>query len=51
MDRVADDDPGSIEELAPYAGSGRAFVAADATDQPIATCSWTSSTVRLISSR
>ena len=35
MDRVADDDPGSPEELAPYAEMGRAFVAADATDQPI----------------
>src|SRR5215471_10895413 len=35
MDRVADDDPGSIEELTPYAESGRAFVAADAADQPI----------------
>ena len=35
MDAVADDDPGSVEDLAPYAQSGRAFVAADAEDWPI----------------
>jgi GNAT superfamily N-acetyltransferase len=35
MDRVADDDPGSTDELASYAELGRAFVAADATDRPI----------------
>ena len=31
MDLVADDDPGSVDELAPYAEDGRAFVAVDAT--------------------
>jgi GNAT superfamily N-acetyltransferase len=36
MDRVADDDPGSPEELAPYVEDGRAFVAVDATDRPVA---------------
>lgn len=36
MDRVADDDPGSLPELEPYAEDGRAFVAVDATDQPLA---------------
>jgi GNAT superfamily N-acetyltransferase len=35
MDAVADDDPGSVEDLARYAESGRAFVAADAEDWPI----------------
>lgn len=35
MDRVADDDPASTEELASYAETGRAFVAADATDRPM----------------
>lgn len=35
MDLVADDDPGSVEELAPYAEGGRAFVAADASDRPV----------------
>jgi GNAT superfamily N-acetyltransferase len=35
MDLVADDDPGSVEELAPYAGSGRAFVSVDARDRPV----------------
>jgi GNAT superfamily N-acetyltransferase len=35
MDAVADDDPGSIAELAPYAEDGRAFVAVDTTDQPV----------------
>jgi len=36
MARVADDDPGSIEELAPYVAGGRAFVAVDAGDRPLA---------------
>src|SRR5690349_19549973 len=36
MDLVADDDPGSPQELAPYAEDGRAFVAVDAADQPVA---------------
>jgi GNAT superfamily N-acetyltransferase len=35
MDRVADDDPGSIDELGPYAQDGRAFVAVDAADEPL----------------
>jgi GNAT superfamily N-acetyltransferase len=35
MDLVADDDPGSADELAPYAEDGRAFVAIDATDRPV----------------
>jgi GNAT superfamily N-acetyltransferase len=35
MDLVADDDPGSVEELAPYAQSGRAFVAVDADNRPV----------------
>jgi len=34
MDLVADDDPGSIEALAPYADAGRAFVSVDADDRP-----------------
>src|SRR6266516_452090 len=36
MDVVADDDPGSVEELAPYAESGRALVALGADDRPMA---------------
>ena len=36
MDLVADDDPGSVQELAPYAEDGRAFVAVDETDLPLA---------------
>jgi GNAT superfamily N-acetyltransferase len=36
MDLVADDDPGSTQELAPYVEDGRAFVAVDANDQPLA---------------
>jgi hypothetical protein len=36
MDLVADDDPGSADELAPYAEDGRAFVAVDASDRPVA---------------
>jgi GNAT superfamily N-acetyltransferase len=36
MDLVADDDPGSVDELTPYAADGRAFVSADADDQPTA---------------
>lgn len=35
MDAVADDDPGSIAELAPYAEEGRALVAVDTADQPL----------------
>ena len=35
MDAVADDDPGSIGRLAPYAKAGRAFVAVNATDRPL----------------
>lgn len=35
MDLVADDDPGSIEELTPYAEGGRAFVSVDADDRPV----------------
>jgi GNAT superfamily N-acetyltransferase len=35
MDLVADDDPGSVEELAPYAEEGRAFVSVDADDRPV----------------
>jgi GNAT superfamily N-acetyltransferase len=36
MDLVADDDPGSVEELTPYADDGRAFVSVDAADRPVA---------------
>jgi GNAT superfamily N-acetyltransferase len=36
MDRVADDDPGSVEQLTPYAEGGRAFVAVDQDDRPVA---------------
>jgi GNAT superfamily N-acetyltransferase len=36
MDFVADDDPGSPEELEPYVRDRRAFVATDAADRPIA---------------
>ncbi|MFL5913300.1 MAG: GNAT family N-acetyltransferase [Gaiellaceae bacterium] len=35
MDIVADDDPGSVEELAPYVEGGRVFVAVDAEDRPV----------------
>lgn len=35
MDLVADDDPGSVEELTPYADGGRAFVWVDAHDRPV----------------
>jgi len=35
MDAVADDDSASIGRLAPYAEDSRAFVAVDATDQPL----------------
>ena len=35
MDAVADDDPGSIGQLTPYAEDGRAFVAVDSTDRPL----------------
>lgn len=36
MTVVADDEPRSVEELAPYADGGRAFVAVDAADAPVA---------------
>ena len=36
MDFVADDDPGSVAELEPYSDGGRAFVAVDSTNRPIA---------------
>ena len=35
MDLIADDDPGSVEELAPYAEAGRALVAVDGNDRPL----------------
>ena len=35
MDAVADDDPGSVEDLAPYADSARALVAVDTEDRPV----------------
>lgn len=35
MDLVADDDPGSVAALLPYAESGRAFVSVDANDRPV----------------
>ncbi len=35
MDLVADDDPGSVEELARYAESGRAFVSVDTQERPV----------------
>jgi GNAT superfamily N-acetyltransferase len=35
MDVVADDDPGSPEELGPYAEDGRALVAVDGDDRPV----------------
>jgi len=35
MDAVADDDPGSVDDLAPYAEDGRVLVAADAGGRPI----------------
>ena len=35
MDLVADDDPGTVEELARYAECGRAFVSVDAHDRPV----------------
>jgi GNAT superfamily N-acetyltransferase len=34
LDVVADDDPGSVEDLTPYADGGRAFVAVDDGDEP-----------------
>ena len=34
MDLVADDDPGTVEELRPYVQDGRAFVSVDAADRP-----------------
>jgi GNAT superfamily N-acetyltransferase len=34
-DLFADHDPGSVEELTPYADSGRAFVSVDADDRPV----------------
>ena len=35
MDLVADDDPGSVPALGPYADAGRAFVSVDADDRPL----------------
>jgi len=35
MDAVADDDPGSVEELLPYLEGDRAFVATGAADGPV----------------
>jgi GNAT superfamily N-acetyltransferase len=35
MDLVADDDPGTVDELTPYAEAGRAFVAVDSSDRPV----------------
>ena len=35
LDVVADDDPGSVDELTPYAEGGRAFVAVDGADRPV----------------
>jgi GNAT superfamily N-acetyltransferase len=35
MNAVADDDPGSVEDLEPYAETGRAFVAVDSEDRPV----------------
>ncbi len=35
LDVVADDDPGSVAELTPYAAGGRAFVAVDGGDRPV----------------
>jgi GNAT superfamily N-acetyltransferase len=36
MHLVADDDPGSVEQLLPYLDGDRAFVAVDAEDRPVA---------------
>jgi GNAT superfamily N-acetyltransferase len=35
MDAIADDDPGSVEGLAPYAERGRALVAVGTDDRPV----------------
>ena len=35
MDLFADHDPGSVEELVPYADGGRAFVSVDGHDRPV----------------
>lgn len=35
MDAIADDEPPSIDNLAAYAASGRAWAAADSTDEPV----------------
>ena len=35
MDAIADDEPPSIDNLAAYAASGRAWAAADTTDEPV----------------
>ena len=35
LDLVADDDPGSVEELTPYAAGGRALVSVDADDRAV----------------
>ncbi|MFC9352873.1 GNAT family N-acetyltransferase [Arthrobacter sp. NPDC057013] len=36
MDAIADDDPPALDELRRYADAGRAWIAADAMDHPIA---------------
>ena len=36
MDAIADDDPGSVAELAVYQSAGRAWVSVDAADRPVA---------------
>ena len=35
MELFADHDPGTVDELEPYADGGRAFVSADADDRPV----------------
>lgn len=35
LPEVADDEPASVEELAPYAAAGRSWVAVDQVDRPI----------------
>lgn len=36
MAAIADDDPGSVAELAPYQSDGRAWVSVDDSDRPVA---------------
>jgi GNAT superfamily N-acetyltransferase len=40
MPEIADDDPGSVDELEPFRAAGRAWVAVDADDRPIAYLIW-----------